>query len=86
MNDQAFQGLPVLCLLPGSVAERAGVKTGDRVLIANGQRVETLDSYVAARGVYTDRLELTLQRGHDILDMVLVFDLPDEESNPVVAA
>jgi len=86
VNDQAFQGLPVLCLLPGSVAERAGVKLGDRVLIANGRRVESLDSYVAARGVYTDRLELTLQRGRDILDMVLVFDRPDGESEPVAAA
>jgi hypothetical protein len=56
------------------------------VLIANGQRVESLDAYVAARGVYTDRLELTLQRGHDILDMVLVFDRPDDECEPVVAA
>jgi S1-C subfamily serine protease len=72
--------------LPGSVAERAGVKIGDRVLIANGQRVESLDSYVAARGVHTDRLELTLQRGHDILDMVLVFDRPDDDVQPVVAA
>jgi len=56
------------------------------VLIANGQRVESLDAYVAARGVYTDRLELTLQRGHDILDMVLVFDRPDDDSEPVAAA
>lgn len=86
MNDQAFQGLPVLCLFPGSVAERAGVKTGDRVLIANGQRVESLDAYVSARAIYKDRLELTLLRGQDILDMVLVFDRLDDESNPVVAA
>jgi S1-C subfamily serine protease len=86
VNDQAFHGLPVLHLLPGSVAERAGVRTGDRVLIANGQRVESLDSYVAARGIYTDRLELTLQRGADILDMVLVFDRPDDESTPIAAA
>lgn len=86
MNDHAFQGLPVLCLLPGSVAERAGVKIGDRVLIANGQRVESLGSYVAARGIHTDRLELTLQRGRDILDMVLVFDRPDEDAEPIAAA
>jgi S1-C subfamily serine protease len=86
VNDQAFQGLPVLCLLPGSVAERAGVKIGDRVLIANGQRVESLDSYVAARGIHTDRLELTLQRGQDILDMVLVFDRLDESAEPIAAA
>jgi hypothetical protein len=62
------------------------VKIGDRVLIANGQRVQSLDSYVTARSIHTDRLELTLQRGHDILDMVLVFDRADDDVEPVVAA
>ena len=86
MNDQAFQGLPVLFLLPGSVAERAGVKLGDRVLIANGQRVESLDAYVAARAIHADRVELTLLRGQDLLDMTLVFDRPNGEPGPVAAA
>jgi S1-C subfamily serine protease len=63
--------------MEGSVAERAGVRRGDVVLIANGQRVETLMEYVQARNLLTDRLELTLQRGLEILDMVLVFDQPD---------
>jgi hypothetical protein len=39
--------------------------------------------YVSARGVYDDRLELTLLRGQSVLDMVLVFDRRDR---PVVAA
>lgn len=82
MNDQAFRGLPVLALSPGSVAERAGVRPGDRVLIANGQRVDSLDAYVAARRIHADRVELTLQRGSDILDMVLIFDRPDEPDEP----
>ncbi len=86
MNDQSFQGLPVLCLFPGSAAERAGVKTGDRVLIANGLRIDSLDGYVAARGVYTDRLELTVQRGNEIVDMVLVFDRPDGSEAETAAA
>ena len=57
----------------------------DRVLIANGQRVETLMEYVQARNVYSDRLELTLQRGQQILDMVLVFDRPDGVSGSPTA-
>ena len=77
MDDKLSQGLPVLYLMEGSVAERAGVRRGDVVLIANGQRVETLMEYVQARNLFTDRLELTLQRGQEILDMVLVFDQPD---------
>jgi S1-C subfamily serine protease len=86
VNDQSFQGLPVLCLFPGSAAERAGVKTGDRVLIANGQRIDSLDGYIAARAVYSDRLEITVQRGNEILDMVLVFDRPDGSATESAAA
>jgi C-terminal processing protease CtpA/Prc len=86
VNDQLVQGLPVICLMPGSAAERAGVRCGDRVLIANGHRVETLMEYVRARNVYADRLELTLQRGQQILDMVLVFDQPDGAPRPTAQA
>ena len=85
MNDQLSKGLPVICLMPGSAAERAGVQCGDRVLIANGQRIETLMEYVHARNVYSDRLELTLLRGQQVLDMVLVFDRPDGVSGPPTA-
>ena len=86
MNDELIQGLPVLYLMTGSVAERAGVKKGDRVLIANGRKIQTLMEYVQARSVYADRLELTLQRGQEILDMVLVFDRPDGTSESAASA
>ena len=86
MNDQLLHGLPVLSLMTGSVAERAGVRCGDRVLIANGQRVETLLEYVRARSLRQDRVELTLQRGQTILDMVLVFDRPDGVGAAVASA
>jgi hypothetical protein len=56
------------------------------VLIANGLRIDSLDGYVAARGVYTDRLELTVQRGNEIVDMVLVFDRPDGSEAETAAA
>lgn len=82
MSDNVFEGLPVLDLFPGSVAERAGVRVGDRVLIANGRRVESLGAYIDARKLYSDRLELTLQRGHRILDRVLIFDRPDNAPEP----
>lgn len=77
MDDKLTQGLPVLYLMEGSVAERAGVRRGDLVLVANGHRIATLMDYVHARNLLSDRLELTLQRGREILDMVLVFDQPD---------
>ena len=50
---------------------------GDYVLIANGKRMATLADFVSARAVYKDRLELTLRRGNDIIEKVLMFDRPD---------
>ena len=67
MTDSVFQGLPVWSCFPGSPAERAGVKKGDVVVLANGQRVETMDQYVAARALRTDKLELTVLRGRSML-------------------
>jgi predicted metalloprotease with PDZ domain len=77
VNDEVFQGLPILCLFAGSVAERAGVKVGDHVLFANGVRVSSYSDYVNARSIYNDRLELTLRRGNQIIDTVVVFKEPD---------
>lgn len=50
---------------------------GDYVLIANGVRTASLTDFVTARAVYKDRLELTLRRGNDIIEKVLMFDRPD---------
>lgn len=74
MSDESFRGVPVNCCFPGSLASRAGVKAGDVVLAANGVRVDSLDAYMDARSVYTDRVELTVQRGNEILEFVLRFD------------
>ncbi|HKU41923.1 MAG TPA: PDZ domain-containing protein [Polyangiales bacterium] len=77
LGDEVFQGLHILSLFPGSVAERAGLRRGDCVLIANGHKVATMLDFVNARSVYNDRLELTLRRGNHIIETVLMFDRPD---------
>jgi S1-C subfamily serine protease len=73
VTDRVFQGLPVWCCSPGSPAERAGVRSGDILLIANGQRIDTASAYLNARERYNDRLELTVQRGNRVIDFVLHF-------------
>lgn len=72
--DQLLEGLPVLWIAEGSVAMRAGVQRGDRLLIANGVAMTGFDSYVEARDKDADKLEMTVQRGNQILDFTLVFD------------
>jgi len=82
MADSVFQGLPVWSCFPGSPAERAGVKKGDVVVLANGERVENMDQYVAARARRTDKLELTVLRGRRMLDMVVEFTSPADLQLP----
>ncbi|MDH5670948.1 MAG: PDZ domain-containing protein [Myxococcales bacterium] len=77
MSDEVFQGLPVLCCFPGSLAQRAGVRPGDVVLIANGVRIDSVDAYAAARRRDDTQVALTVQRGNRILDFVLRFDAPE---------
>ena len=71
MTDSVFQGLPVRSCSPGSPAERAGVKPGDVVLLANGHRVENMQQYVVARALRSDLLELTVLRGNRMIEFVV---------------
>ena len=82
MTDSVFQGLPVYSCFPGSPAERAGVKKGDVVVLANGQRVENMDQYVAARSLRTDKLEITVLRGPRMLELIVDFTSPADLVRP----
>jgi predicted metalloprotease with PDZ domain len=90
VTDCTFQGLPVWFCFPGSPAEGAGIKQGDIVVIANGQRIDSVNAYLEARELHRDRLELTIQRGRRVIDFVLHFS-PDWherwlEQDPAVLA
>lgn len=80
MSDQSFRGVPVNCCFPGSLSAKAGIRAGDIILVANGRRVDSLDAYLDARNVYSDRVELTVQRGPNVLEFVLHF--PQAEPHP----
>jgi S1-C subfamily serine protease len=64
------------------VADRAGVKAGDVLLFANGIRIDSMDAYLDARKRDDARLDLTVQRGNQILDFSLDLSKPAE---PVAA-
>jgi putative serine protease PepD len=82
VTDSVFQGLPVRSCSPGSPAERAGVKQGDVVLLANGQRVENMQQYVVARAMRSDLLELTVLRGNRMLDFVVALTQSPKDQMP----
>lgn len=85
MSASQFEGIPVRFCLPGSPAERAGVREGDRLLIVNGLRMGNIMDFVEARGRDSKRISLTLLRGNAIHDMEFAFDEPTSVSEPPLA-
>jgi len=60
-------------IVPGSVAERAGLQAGDRILTANGRPILSWDELVEQVRRHPAReLRLTYQRGDERRDVVLV--------------
>lgn len=82
MSASQFEGIPVRFCFPGSPAERAGVREGDRLLIVNGIRMGSIMDFVEARARDAKRISLTLIRGNAIHDMVFDFDEPADEETP----
>ena len=85
MTDSVFQGLPVRSCSPGSPAERAGVKQGDVVLFANGERIENMQQYIMARARRTDLLELTVLRGNRMIEFVVALTQSPKDQLPPAA-
>jgi len=58
----ALGGIPIWSCLPGSAAERLGVRYGDVLLSVNGQPTPDAESYVAARSLRRDGLSVVVFR------------------------
>jgi C-terminal processing protease CtpA/Prc len=82
VSASQFDGIPVWFLFPGSPAERAGVREGDRLLIVNGVRMGDIGDYLTARARDLKGMSVTLQRGNTIQDLSFVFDQPIGSSAP----
>ena len=68
----------VVGVVPGGIAERAGLKKGDRILKANGQDFESLDLGKRAAMVRASPLALTVGRDAEEIEIRLAFDEKDK--------
>jgi S1-C subfamily serine protease len=70
----SLNGLPVYGCLPGSPADRAGVRYGDVLLRVDGQATPTWDAYIAARESSGDAIRVVLFRDGVELELEIVLD------------
>lgn len=70
----ALSGLPVYGCLPGSPAERAGVRCGDVLLSVDGHATPSWDAYLAARENSGASLRLRLFRDGQELELDVPLD------------
>jgi 2-alkenal reductase len=73
------EGKPqIRAVIPGSVAERAGLRTGDEVLEVNGTPLETLPELnaIVASSAAGAKLEIKLKRGSGIQTLTATLETP----------
>jgi hypothetical protein len=84
---EALGGIPIWGCLPGSAAQRLGVRYGDVLLSVNGQRTSTVDEFVDARASRADMAEVVVFRDGDELTLRLELEsatpLTDEQMHAV---
>lgn len=79
---KALEGVPLLGVLEGSPAARAGVRYGDILLSVNGRRTRTVIEYLEAKNLRSDGMELTVFRGNAELHLAFEYDAPAEPLDP----
>ncbi len=73
--EQQGDAIQIIAIIAGSLADRTGIKSGDRLLLMGGIRVKKVESVVAMVGQQPagSWLPLRLQRGNATLDLVVKF-------------
>lgn len=67
---QKLKGIPVLAIIPGSLADRAGVLVGDRILSVNGRECNDYEDYIEAKEL-KKIMEIIVKRGEILLELEL---------------
>jgi S1-C subfamily serine protease len=68
---EIYGGVPVWGCLPGSPAERAGLRGGDILLAVNGRPTSSLGDFLTAREWQDDEMTIRIVRDGQQLDLVL---------------
>lgn len=80
MNDSKHQGLIHKGSVPGSPADKAGMKPGDVIIAVNGVAVSNFDDYLNATETRKNPMTLDILRNGRYLEVSIV--LPE---NPIVS-
>jgi len=84
---RALGGIPVLGSLPGSPAERAGIRYGDVILSVNGMKTPTVVEYVEAKALRKNGMSVTVFRSGEDAAVDLEYAEPGPDTPmPDVAA
>jgi S1-C subfamily serine protease len=77
------KGIPVLGLIPGCHAERAGIRIGDRIVKTNGFNVNSMDDYIKAIQNRRHSQTVVVLRDGMLIDIEMVIGAPlaDGQSN-----
>jgi S1-C subfamily serine protease len=70
-----LKGVPIIGVMPGSLAEAAGLRKGDFLLSVNGQEVENIGDFLDARRTANGVLNITVFRDGEISNVVFRLDL-----------
>lgn len=79
---QALEGVPLLGVLEGSPAARAGARYGDVLLSVNGVRTRTIVDYLEAKNLRTDGMEIVVFRGDAEVHLAFQYDSPAPRTDP----
>ena len=78
---ESLQGIAVWGCLPGSRAQRMGLRYGDVLLSVNGVRTSGMDDYLQARELRSDVVELVVFRDGSELSVSIELD-PEQRREP----
>ncbi len=66
-----MNGIVILGTLPGSAAERLGLRNGDVLLAVNGEAMSSVEDFLRARAQVKERMQVLVRRGDHVLDLTI---------------